>query len=71
MPVRVHSPMWAALHCVCFRNELGTLTARDAVVRTLETGSISSEKFFEAAARRHVLRPLQQLLALDTPAPLP
>jgi hypothetical protein len=57
--------MWAALHCVRFRNELGTLTARDAVVRTLESGSVSGEHFFEAAARRHVLRPLQQLLALE------
>jgi serine/threonine protein kinase/tetratricopeptide (TPR) repeat protein len=62
VPLRIHSPLWAALHCVRFRGELGTTTARDAVERTLASGRVSREELFETAKRCHLRGPLERLL---------
>jgi hypothetical protein len=67
-PVRVHSPLWAALNCVRFRRAIGLTVARDAVERTIASGRVLRGELFEAARQCHLAGPLAELLAGQRPA---
>jgi hypothetical protein len=63
VPVRVQSPLWAALSCVRFRRAIGISTAREAVGRTIASGHVTRAELFDAARECHLAGPLAELLA--------
>jgi hypothetical protein len=63
VPIRLHEPVWAVLHCVRFRSLLGDPFVLKTLKRALESQRVTEPALFETAHRCKLTGPLEELLA--------